>query len=69
MKEILSKVAAVLCGSAVLFGLLMYATSAEAWHAGEHLEGCNGSQDCGCYEKLLEMDRKTAETTTRNRKR
>ena len=53
MKEILSKVAAVLCGSAVLFGLLMYATSAEVWHAGEHAAGCDGSADCGCCERLI----------------
>ena len=57
MKKTLQKVGVVLLISAVLFGVLMYATSAETWYAGMHIAGCDGSQDCGCYKKLLEMDK------------
>ena len=39
---------------AVLFTLaIFYATSAEVWYAGEHTAGCDNSEDCGCYEKLI----------------
>ena len=57
----------VLCGLGIvaiyvlLFLLLLYGTSAECWYAGEHTEGCNGADNCGCYEKLLEMDRQKSE--------
>jgi hypothetical protein len=64
MKKALSKVGAILMGSlvvvvvwGVMFAAIWYATSAEVWHAGEHTEDCDGSQDCGCYKKLLELDK------------
>jgi hypothetical protein len=60
MKKALSNVGAVLMGSLVVVGMfaaIMHATSAEVWYAGEHTEGCNGSLDCGCYKKLLELDK------------
>ena len=56
MEKALSNVGAVLMGSLVVIGMfaaVMYATSAEVWYAGEHTEGCDGSQDCGCYKKLV----------------
>jgi hypothetical protein len=65
----LKEVFIALAITAVLFGLLMYATSAKVWYAGEHTAECDGSADCGCYEKLLEMDRENAETITRSSKR
>jgi hypothetical protein len=43
--------------STAFFGGLMYATSAKCWYAGEHTKGCNNSDDCGCYKKLLAMDK------------
>lgn len=72
MKKALSNVGAVLMGSLVVIGMfaaVMYATSAEVWYAGEHTEGCDGSQKCGCYKKLLELDRKNAERNFRSGKR
>lgn len=45
-----------------MFALAMYATSAEVWYAGEHTAGCDGSQECGCYKKLIEMERKAKPT-------
>lgn len=56
MKEILLKVAAVLCVSAVVFGAVMYATSAETWYAGQHTNGCDGSQSCDCCKKLISAE-------------
>ena len=39
---------------AVLFTLaIFYATSAEVWYASKHTAGCDNSDDCGCYEKLV----------------
>ena len=72
MKKALSKVGAVLMGSLVVVGMfaaVMHATSAKVWYAGEHTEGCDGSQDCGCYEKLLELDRQNAESNSKSDKR
>lgn len=60
MKKALSNVGAVLMGSLVVIGMfaaVMHATSAEVWYAGEHTEGCDGSLNCGCYKKLLELDK------------
>jgi hypothetical protein len=72
MEKTLSNIGAVLLGSLVMIGMfaaVMYATSAEVWYAGEHTKGCDGSQDCGCYEKLLEMDRNKYDTITKSSKR
>ena len=60
MKKALSNVGAILLWLLFGFGMfaaVMHATSAEVWYAGEHTEGCDGSQNCGCYKKLLEMDK------------
>lgn len=43
-------------GGALVFAVFMYATLAEIWYAGEHIAGCDGSQECGYYEKLLAQD-------------
>jgi hypothetical protein len=40
-----------------MFAAIWYATSAEVWHAGEHTADCDGSGSCGCYKKLLELDK------------
>lgn len=76
MGKALSKVGAILRGLlvlviflAVMFAAIWYATSAEVWYAGEHIKSCDGSQDCGCYKKLLELDRKNAECNPRSGKR
>lgn len=43
--------------SAVMGGCVWYGTSAEVWYAGEHTEGCNGTDNCCCHEKLIKMDK------------
>ena len=51
---------AVITLSLIAVGCVHYATSPEAWYAGSHTEGCNGTNDCGCYKKLIQMDREGA---------
>ena len=51
---------AVITLSLIAVGCVHYATSSKAWYAGSHTEGCNGTNDCGCYEKLIQMDRERA---------
>jgi hypothetical protein len=63
METLVKNTGAILMGSLVVIGmfcLMMYATSAEVWYAGEHTAGCDGSQECGCYKKLVSLDRKRA---------
>lgn len=43
--------------SLVMGGCLYHCTSAECWYAGEHTDGCDGTDNCGCHEKLIQMDR------------
>lgn len=72
METVVKNVGAILMGSLVVVGMFaafMYATSPEVWYAGQHTAGCDGSQECGCYKKLLELDRINAETNTRSSKR
>ena len=59
MKEIISSIIAGVLFAALLFGAVLYGTSAEVWYAGEHTVGCNGTDNCGCYERLQsgEIDR------------
>lgn len=44
----------------VMGGCLYHATSPESWYAGMHTEGCDGTDNCGCYEKLVKMDKERA---------
>jgi hypothetical protein len=37
---------------AATFAVLWWATSPEVWNVGEHISGCDMSEDCGCYEAL-----------------
>lgn len=72
LKNLSKNVGAVLAWSLVVCGVfagVMYATSAEVWYAGEHTSGCDGSQDCGCYKKLLAQDRKRAEAKRQERQK
>ena len=52
---------AVITLSLIAVGCVHYATSSKAWYAGSHTEGCNGTNDCGCYEKLIKADKERAE--------
>ena len=36
--------------------MVMYATSAEAWYAGEHAASCNGADNCGCTAELVKLE-------------
>lgn len=46
---------AAITGAAMLGVILwvgfVYGTSAEVWNAGEHTAGCDGTQNCDCYER------------------
>lgn len=52
MRNYLIAVLAVILFAALFVGAFLYATSAEAWYAGQHAAGCNGTDNCGCYERL-----------------
>lgn len=60
VKDFILVTVAVVVISIVAVGCVHYATSPETWYAGSHTEGCNGTNDCGCYEKLIQMDREGA---------
>ena len=45
---------------AVAAAALSWATEPEQWYAGMHTEGCDFSEDCGCYEKLLALEKEKA---------
>jgi hypothetical protein len=53
MKKFLMGTLAAVAFAAAIVWAVMYATSAEAWHAGEHTSGCDGTEHCGCYERLI----------------
>ena len=36
--------------------MVMYATSAEVWYAGEHIASCNGADNCGCCYSIMSME-------------
>ena len=36
--------------------MVMYATSAEVWYAGEHTASCNGADNCGCTAELVKLE-------------
>jgi hypothetical protein len=66
MQKLLQIVGVVLIGLLFVWSskaLLDCITSPEYCYAGMHTEGCDGSEKCGCYEKLLEMDRERAKST------
>lgn len=60
VKDFLFGVLFIIILSIIMGGCLYHATSPEAWYAGEHTEGCNGTDNCGCYEKLIQMDKERA---------
>lgn len=53
MKDFLTGALAAVIFTAAFVGAIFYATSAKVWHAGEHTAGCNGTDNCGCYERLV----------------
>lgn len=60
MQKLLQIVGAVsmgLLGVAGMYAILWWSTSPEVWYAGKHTSGCDLTENCGCYEKLLEMER------------
>lgn len=50
-KERLAAICGAVAFAVVLWASLVYSTSAEVWNAGEHIAGCNGADNCGCYER------------------
>ena len=60
VKDFLLGALLVIVLSVVMGGCLYHCTSAEYWYAGMHTEGCDGTDNCGCYEKLIQMDKERA---------
>ena len=60
VKDFIVGAIAVIIFAVVMGGCLYHCTSAEYWYAGEHTEGCDGTDNCGCYEKLVQMDKERA---------
>lgn len=60
VKDFLLVTIAVIVMSIIAVACTHYATSSKAWCAGSHTEGCNGTNDCGCYEKLIKADKERA---------
>lgn len=56
MKDFLMGTLAAVVFVAVIVWAILYATSAEVWYAGEHTAGCDGTDSCGCYERLTEAE-------------
>lgn len=57
MKEFIVGVIATVIFAVTVGGCLYHCTSPEYWYAGMHTEGCDGTDNCGCYEKLIQMDK------------
>lgn len=53
MKNILIHALATVVFAAAIVWAILHATSAEAWYAGQHTAGCDGTDACGCYERLI----------------
>lgn len=60
VKDFLLVTIAVIVMSLIAVACTLYATSSKAWYAGSHTEGCNGTNDCGCYDKLIKTDKERA---------
>ena len=63
MQKVLQIVGVVLLGLlgiAGTYAVLWWSTSPEVWYAGEHTSGCDFTENCGCYEKLLQADKEKA---------
>ena len=57
VKDFLLGALFVIVLSVIMGGCLYHATSPEVWYAGEHTEGRDGTDNCGCYEKLIQKDK------------
>lgn len=60
VKDFLLVTIAVITLSLIAVGCVHYATSPEVWYAGKHIKSCNGTDNCGCYEKLIKADKERA---------
>lgn len=56
MKKALREAAFMFLLAAVTAGVVLYATSAKVWYAGEHTADCNGSDNCGCCYSIMSME-------------
>ena len=56
MKDFLIHALAVVLFTVAVAWAVWYGTSAEVWNAGEHTVGCDGTEACGCYERLTTGD-------------
>ena len=66
MKEKLLFGAYVVLMGAAWVGILHGITSPEYWHAGEHTAGCNGTDECGCFDRLMEAEKKNSPAPKQN---
>lgn len=60
VKDFLFGAMIIIALSVAMGSCVMYCTSPEVWHTGEHTEECDGTNNCGCYEKLIQMDKERA---------
>jgi hypothetical protein len=57
IKDFIIGALAVILLFAATFATIWWATSPEVWNAGEHTAGCDMTEDCGCYENLMEGEK------------
>ena len=55
--EIFAAIIVSIVFSLLIILAILWATAPEQWYAGMHTQGGDGTDDCGCYEKLLEHDK------------
>lgn len=60
VKDFLLGMIAVIVLSIIAVGCVHYATSSKAWYANNHIGSCDGTENCGCYEKLIKIDKERA---------
>jgi hypothetical protein len=56
MKKALREAAFMFLLAAVTAGVVLYATSAKVWYAGEHTADCNRGDNCGCCYSITSME-------------
>lgn len=57
MKETILSILGTILFFVIIIAMLKFAFSPEVMCAGEHMKGCDGTNNCGCYEKLIEAER------------
>ena len=56
MKKALKELLFMVLLAIATVSMVMYATSAEVWYAGEHIASCNRADNCNCTAELIKME-------------